>query len=92
MSRYIYGDVVHITKKPETIKEKIENVRDSIVELMNTIPVDKIDPDMKTLEVYVKETTDLDGPFCGALPDGTPLKWRMTVGIRFEAEGELEDD
>ena len=92
MSSYIYRDVVDILKKPETIQEKIEYVRDSIVELMNIIPVDKIDPDMTTLEVFVKEMTAIDGPFCGVDADGKPLDYHMKVGIGFMAEGDLEDD
>ena len=92
MSSYIYRDVMDILKKPETIQEKIEYVRDSIVELMNMIPVDKIDPDMTTLEVFVKEMTAIDGPFCGEDADGKPLDYHMTVGIKFMAEGDLEDD
>lgn len=92
MSSYMYGDVVHILKKPETKQEMIEYVRDSIVELMNMIPVDKIDPDMTTLEVIVKEMTAIDGPFCGVDADGKPLDYHMTVGIKFMAEGDLEDD
>lgn len=92
MSRYMYGGVVHILKKPETKQEMIEYVRDSIVELMNMIPVDKIDPDMTTLEVYVREMTSIDGPFCGVDADGKPLDYHMMVGIRFMAKGDLEDD
>lgn len=80
-----YGDVAHIIKKPETKKELIDYIKGCLTELLDSIPLDELNPDMKTLQVFIKELTSLDGPFCCDY-DGTPIPWKMMVGIKFEAD------
>ena len=80
-----YGDYRVMCNEPETIKEKLDFIRNAVDEMMQDIWRERLEPDLDSIKLFVKTSSSMDGPFCTD-ETGEPVKWRMTVGIKFDAD------